>query len=153
MATSRKQRGFTLAEVLVVVAVVGILAAIAAPNLSDMVRRQRLKTAAFDVFSSLNLARSEAIKRNRQVSMRPNGGDWARGWLIADAAGNVVKEQQGWEDLALDGPGQVVFSSNGRVAGSAAQFSLHSRDVNETDKRCITLDLSGRAHSVEGSCN
>ena len=152
MGAPRKQHGFTLAEVLVVVAVVALLAAIAAPNLSDMVRKQRLKTASFDVFSSLNLARSEAIKRNRQVTMRPNGGDWSRGWAVMEGT-NVIKEQQGWDDLVMAGPGQVSFNANGRVTGAASQFALSGTDVAATNKRCITLDLSGRAVSQEGACS
>lgn len=152
MRAPHKQQGFTLAEMLVVVAVLGILAAIAAPNLADMVRKQRIKTASFDVFSTLNLARSEAIKRNRSVTVRPTSSDWSRGWQIADSAGNVIKEQPGWSDLTLSGPGQIIFTSNGRVSGSAAQFSLSARDVAAGDKRCIELDLSGRAVSREGAC-
>ena len=152
MPTPHKQQGFTLAEILVVVAVLGLLAAIAAPNLGEMIRKQRIKTASFDVFSTLNLARSEAIKRNRQVTVRPTSSDWSRGWQIADSAGNVIKEQPGWDDLTLSGPGQIIFTSNGRVSGSASQFSLSARDVASGDKRCIELDLSGRAVSREGAC-
>lgn len=149
---ARPMQGFSMAEVLVVLTVVGILAAVAAPNLIDMVRKQRVKTAAFDVFSSMNVARSEAIKRNRAVVVTPTGGDWARGWQIADGSGNVIKDQPGWDDLTLTGPAEVRFTSAGRLNGAAASFDLSGRDVATANKRCITLDLSGRAVSREGAC-
>ena len=77
----RRSRGFTVTEMLIVVAIMGILAAIATPYMGDMIRRQRIKTAAFDVFSSLAFARSEAIKRNTTVTLTPtNAADWAFGW-------------------------------------------------------------------------
>jgi type IV fimbrial biogenesis protein FimT len=144
-------RGFTLAEVLVVLTILGVLAAIAAPNMINMVRTQRIKTASFDVFSSLNMARSEAIKRNRQVTVSPVGGDWAKGWQVTDANG-VIKDQAGWDDLMLAGPAQVVFTSSGRLNGPAAAFSLTGTDVPANKNRCITLDPSGRAVSKEGAC-
>jgi type IV fimbrial biogenesis protein FimT len=147
-----RSRGFTMAEILIVLTILGVLAAIAAPNLMDMVRTQRIKTASFDVFSSMNVARSEAIKRNRPVSVRPNGGDWARGWQIYDSAGTVIKEQPGWEDLQLAGPGLIQFTSSGRLNGAVANLSLTARDIPASKYRCIMLDTSGRAVSKEGAC-
>jgi type IV fimbrial biogenesis protein FimT len=144
--------GFTLTEVLVVVAILGILAAIAAPNMSTMIRTQRVKTASFDMFSSLNVARSEAIKRNRKIVVRPTGGDWAQGWQIADEFGNVIKDQSGWQSLTLTGPAQVRFTASGRLDGAAQAFSLSAVDLPTNKNRCIRLDLSGRAVSSEGSC-
>jgi type IV fimbrial biogenesis protein FimT len=144
-------KGFTMAEILVVLTILGVLAAIAAPNMINMVRAQRIKTASFDVFSSLNMARSEAIKRNRQVTVTPTAGNWARGWQVTDNTG-VIKDQAGWDDLTLTGPAEVRFTSSGRLNGPTATFSLVGVDVPTDKNRCITLDPSGRAVSKEGAC-
>jgi len=152
MRAARPQHGFTVTEILVVITIVGILAALAAPNMIDMIRKQRVKSAAFDVFSSLNLARSEAIKRNRIVRVSASGSDWARGWEIADDQGNVIKNQSGWPDMTLVGPSSITFTATGRVSSGATQFNLSGTNVAESAKRCITVDTSGRAVSKEGQC-
>lgn len=148
----RRQRGFTLVEMMVVVLILGVLAAIAAPNMTQMVRIQRLKNAAFDIFSSLNLARSEALKRNRTITVVPNNGNWASGWVAADSAGNTVKTQGGWDSITMSGPSTVVFTTAGRSANGLLQFSLTAAGVDASAQRCITLDASGRATSKDGAC-
>ena len=60
-------RGFTLIELMVVVAIVVILIAIAGPDFRNMIAATRVKNASFDVFSSLTHARSEAVTRNTTV--------------------------------------------------------------------------------------
>jgi prepilin-type N-terminal cleavage/methylation domain-containing protein len=85
--------GFTVTELMIVVAIMALLAAIAAPSMGTMIKRQRIKTAAFDVFSSMAFSRSEAVKRNTSVTLTPTGGDWAKGWSIADSNGNVLRNR------------------------------------------------------------
>jgi type IV fimbrial biogenesis protein FimT len=145
--------GFTMVEMLVVLVILAILAAIAAPNMGTMVRTQRVKTASFDVFSGLVLARSAALKRNSSVTVAPVGGNWASGWTIKDANGNTVRNQSGFSTVTITGPTNVVFTSGGRLSGgSAPQFALSAQDVAPENQRCIKVDLSGRPVSIQGAC-
>lgn len=149
--------GFTLIEMMVVLGIVAILAAIAAPNMGAMIKRQRIKTAAFDMFASLNYARSEAIKRNATVTLTPVLSDWAKGWQITDSNANVLRDQKGWDNLTVTGPTTVAFAGSGRLsAGSGTPFALtggsYGDSVATSDYRCVMLDLSGRAVSKEGAC-
>ena len=143
-----RMRGFTATEILVVVAIVGIITAIAAPNMAQMIRNQRVKTAAFDVFASFTFARSEAVKRNTAVTITPIGAaDWTQGWRITDANGNLLKEESDRKTysasaLVMAGPASVTFARSGRLGDAAAPRVNLSAYGGVT--RCVTVDLSGR---------
>lgn len=85
----RFTRGFTLVELLVTVAVLGVLLAVAVPSFTDMMRNNRSLAAANELVSALNAARSEAIKRGARVSLCPStngtscsGTAWQSGWIV-----------------------------------------------------------------------
>lgn len=61
--------GLTMIELMVTVAVLGILLATAAPSMSDFIQRQRVRQAAQEMATLMVYARSEATMRNRRVNM------------------------------------------------------------------------------------
>src|SRR3970040_2076707 len=80
-------RGFTLIEVMGAVALVAILTSLAGSSFVRLIADQRAKAAATDLFTALNVARSEAIKHNLNVTLQPKSGDWAHGWVIVNPDG------------------------------------------------------------------
>ena len=84
-AARRRGAGFSMAELLVVLGITAMTAAVAAPNLHDLLRGQQLRAAAGDLFGAIQLARAQAIARNERVKLAPNdaaGRDWTRGWTV-----------------------------------------------------------------------
>jgi type IV fimbrial biogenesis protein FimT len=153
------QSGFTIVELMIVVLIVAILSALAVPSMQSLIRTQQVKTISFDIFASLTLARSEAIKRNTNVTMAPAGGGWGTGWTVTDTNGNVLRTQQyssSNASVTLTGPANVVYNSSGRLTAGAvpAPFVLTSNDievdVRDDQERCVMLDLSGRPRSGYG---
>ena len=93
-------RGVTLVELLIGLALAGVLLAVAVPGYSEWIARAELANHAQQLAGSLALARSEAIKRGERVNLcrTPDGrqcGDgagWEAGWLVhvdADRDGRV----------------------------------------------------------------
>lgn len=94
-----KSCGFSLVELLIAIGIVAILASLAAPAFTTYIKDTRASNAALQLSSDLNLARSEAIKRNAGVLVCAitateactAGTDWVGGWKLcydADSDGN-----------------------------------------------------------------
>ena len=91
--------GFTLLELVITVALIGLLAAIGIPSFKGSLRSNRLTTSANEFISAINLARSEAIKRNQSVSIRKSSTNWEDGWnvLVGASKEKIVKSANDFE--------------------------------------------------------
>jgi type IV fimbrial biogenesis protein FimT len=147
-----RSAGFTLMELITTVAILGVLAAMAAPSMAEMVAKQRVKSTASELYLALMRARSEAIKRNADIILSP-APTWAIGWSIpnpADSA-NPIASYSAPKNAVITGPTSVTFTSSGRVRGSAGvSFAVSS--TGTTTKHCVSLDLSGRATHKATEC-
>lgn len=85
-----RTRGFTIIELMTVVAVLGVALAIGVPSMSSFLLDNRLVSDLNSLSSALTLARSEAIKQNRRtvVCASVDGatcvtdGKWEKGWMV-----------------------------------------------------------------------
>jgi type IV fimbrial biogenesis protein FimT len=101
METNRS-KGFTLLEMMVTLFIASILFAVAIPSFKQMSARNRLVTYTNDLISSVNLARSEAVRRGAPVSICHSkdaescGGTWSDGWITfsdPDGDGDIAKAE------------------------------------------------------------
>lgn len=157
--------GFTLMELMVVIAIAAILTGLAVPSFKAMIDRGQMREAATAFYSALSRARSEAIARNQPVRVCArdpaafdppacaDGGDWADGWLVATTIGDI-EQLQVHEPLAaaftLDGVASpIMFNAAGRIAAGIdyqlckAGSTAEPRQIRVSRGGAISLELAG----------
>ncbi|MET0857041.1 MAG: GspH/FimT family pseudopilin, partial [Telluria sp.] len=101
------QRGVTMLELTVVLAVTAVMMSVALPDLRGLIRAFQLKAAVNDLFGAIDLARTQAIARGRRVQLVPAGDadpDWSRGWVVFVDEDGDRRPNQGEEVIMRHGP-------------------------------------------------
>ena len=142
---SAVRRGFTIIELMVVITILGIFAALAAPSMADLVASTAIKGAATDLYSSLIVARSEAIKRRANATVAPVGTSWTSGWTVT-VSGNTFQKVDALKPRVAVSPTTVtpiVFGMNGRVSSGAQTIKFSDNVRTTVPNRCVLVGTSG----------
>lgn len=148
---ARRRQGFTLIELMATVAIAAILMSVGTPYFREFILGHRIRAAAEDLMSTLFYARSEAIKRNADITIAPAAGGWKNGWTVT-AGASVLSRHEALPELTVSGPaGGLSYHSNGRLAALAAPFGI-SVAASTATPYCVSIELSGMPTSQRGGC-
>ncbi len=154
------QGGFTIMELMVAIMVLSILATIAVPSFSAILKQNRLAAQTNSIVASLNYARSETINQNTDIFITPStsGTDWSGGWVVrvGTASGTILRNFDGFEDSTLTSSSATInYLADGSIAGTSVitlTVTPSTCNTGYNHRRVITIALSGQASSASGAC-
>lgn len=167
----RRNKGFTLLESMVVLAILGIVAAFAYPAMQTMQAGSRVRAAATDIAGVIADARAQAVGRQRSLTLTANGGEWKQGWTLAfttpiAGVGDLASHRGLADSVAITlNPDldALVFLPNGMVQRddgnpiASVLFRVCDADSISETGHDVTLSRLGRTltrkHADAGVCN
>jgi type IV fimbrial biogenesis protein FimT len=147
-----RSAGVTLLEMMMTVAIVAVLGGIAAPSFTGMIRDNERTAAVNSFVHALYLARSEAIKRGRIVSVCKSSdgstcnraGAWSDGWMVFvnDDADDQPQRDDG-EDILM------VYAGwpNGSITSNRLAYSFRAYNQSVVNGTLLFCDSRGGDHA------
>lgn len=164
-----REQGFTLTELMVTVAIVGILAAIAMPNFQSMIQANRIQSAAAEFQAGLALARSEAIKRGGDTRVTivanslnagpPTTANWSAGITVFyDTSNNASNDAP--PALVPGTPNPILLQTtalNNSISASSSNPGKHvifnglGRPISSTGAQLSASFVFGPANGTDAN--
>ncbi len=166
----KRNAGFSLVELIVVLVVASLIAAIAVPSFENAASSSEVKKAARDLITTLNTARAFAVDRRENIVVEAQGGDagneWgSQGWILrlpADIDGNqrfetpgdvTIGESRGGIDAFSLGPDGRVYDAAGANVIAQLEFQICPGNASGVDGRTISVNQFGKIrNTVKEDC-
>lgn len=171
----RSNQGVTLVELMVTITVLAILLAIGVPAMARLINDARVSTSTNEFVNALNLARIEAIKRGRLVTVCSGEncsgatGDWRSGWIVyveSSTSANVGSYEAGEEVILRKAAlpqnmntenatlGRITFGATGLPVSANAGFGVNlSYGASAEHARQICMSSAGRVRVIKDGLN
>lgn len=153
-STRGRSVGVTLIELMIAIVILAVLLGIGVPAFRDASLGSKLSSSATNLVASVQLARSEAIKRNRPMTLCSStdgatcagSGDWETGWVVLDPDGVVVQAQEAAPRTIVVtqtfGPNLLSFQPIG-IGATAAAFRVCRADPLGAQERIVNISAAG----------
>ena len=175
------KHGFTLIELMVTVAILGVLVALAGPSFANLLASNRASSVSTEAAGAIMFARTEAVKRGVRVTMcksintdqaaptcdASNSSSWANGWLIFTDTGTAGTIDGTDVRLKVAQPairdGSITSSSSnfanflsfeprGNLVPSGGVLTTSLVICYNHHQRTLEIAPTGRLHTIAGSC-
>ncbi len=146
----KSSSGFTLIEMMVTIIIIGVIAAIAAPNFLGLLNRNRVNEAAKQIEGALKEAQRQAMRRGKQCSITidPTSS------TISNPANGCLLSNRNLNNLIQlnSNTTTITFSGKGNITGATPPVLVVSIPNGTDSQRCVVLDsLLGSLRSGEYS--
>lgn len=156
---TEKPQGFTLIEMMLVIALMAILLAFALPSFNGLIERYRVEAMAKALVASVSHARSEAVRRGKAVSIQQRaecrGRDWSCGWDTHVSEGTTVETLRRQDPdnrvtVERSTAGAMSFDAMGHPAG-ITNFSFRPAGSDDSSNAVVVcMAFGGRIRLVKG---
>lgn len=142
-----RNKGFTLVELMVTVAIAAILLGIAMPAFQSTARNNAVRATTTDLISSINLARQQSMSMRTQVALSPAGGGWSNGWELtfddSSAGEDAVFTPRRNVSITSSSTDLVFRPRGGLESGGNIEFTI-VHDDSSTSSRTICVSFFGK---------
>ena len=164
--------GFTIVELMVTLAVAGILMGFALPAFNDFVRQRSLSSSVNDFVLAVTYARSEAARRGRTVSVQAmdasdDTNEWGPGYCVVEGTpGDCNDPLRSFEatdtatinavNAGFHGTSTLSFNARGMLTprpAAAGAIEICSTDEDITRGRVVSIEVIGRAVADDLECH
>lgn len=172
MKTHVSNKGFTAAEVLITLAIFGVMLSMAAPPLTQFLDDVQARQNTNDLLSSLMVARSEAITRNTLVTLCKidtaaplvcdNGNDWHDGWIafadedadgVRDAGEEIVTTHTGMKATTfVSATANFTDTVSYRPSGAVINSGAFNICVSGSTANNVIVNATGRPRVADAVC-
>jgi type IV fimbrial biogenesis protein FimT len=152
---------------MVTLVVLAIIAGIAAPSFNNLIEQNRVTTKANSFLTSINLARTEAIKRGAPVAVQAEAGGFQDGWCVVlggqaacagAPAGALLRSFPASTRTVIEDGGvtRMQFDRRGTLMVPAAAVAIGIEPdgcgAAEPNRRNLLINLAGRARIDQVNC-